>query len=145
MHGARFRSGGRSISAHQTFDPDQVSITNCGPNDGSTVNINSPAIDQYVEGYHEWTNDNPNSDVQSNKAYVRAQVTIDGQPIPVEANTDHPYRRQVDPTTYEMMIGEAGAIHTISFLMPVDSLPMGEDMAYGVNVLQVERRPLQGF
>lgn len=123
--------------AHQSWSPQNVNVVQCGPAD-RTINLAEDGNE--VLGYHTWENTNPGE-----HAYVRAQPTINDDPLPVSVNTGHPYVRQVDGTTYEAMVGPDGARHTIEYHMATADLPVGQGMDYGVNVLAIRQQELDAF
>lgn len=131
------------IRAYQTWSPSNVYVSDCGPPSGTEINASEAGAEHYA--YHTWANDNPDSDTQGMHAYVRAQVVLNGQTIPVSVDEGHLYRRQVDATTYELMIGPDGARHTVPFQLPVPDLPRGQSMDYDVNVLEKRRERLENF
>ena len=124
---------------YNQWSPDNVVLEGCGPPDGTYINADSGEI---LSAYHSWANNNEDGD--PGHAYIKAQVTFNGEPVPVDVNTEFEYRRQVNDTTYEIMVGPGGS-HTVSFAVQLDDIPGGENVSYGANVLEVTPRRLIGF
>lgn len=131
----------KSVTAHE-WTQDNVSINNCGP---AVTTWNLDTAGDAIQGHHEWLNDNPRPTDGSNHAYIEAQVTLDGTPLEIDVNTNHDFRRQVDPTTYAVLVGPNGGAHTVPFSIQTSSIPNGEGMVYAANVLTLEQRGFLGF
>lgn len=135
----------RGIRARAAWSPESVVLDDCGPKPGATVDL---ATADEVVGWQEWKNNNPGpttDGIDHGHAFVRARIVIGGEPIPVTIDTNHPYRRQVNDATYELMIGPESATHTIDWVADAADVPRGANMAYGVNVLDLHEAPLGEF
>lgn len=120
----------------RAFSPDDVYINACGPPDGTFINKQSGGV---ISCWQEWVNDNTEG-----HAFVRGQVTLNGEVVPVEVNTEHEYRRQVDDTTYEVLIGPE-ASHSIPFAIDITNIPTGDAVQFGGTTKLVDQRGLAGF
>lgn len=142
MPRGRKTARGRSVIAQQEWDPDLVSMVSCSPT--GTLNVNSDANYQGIDAHHYWRNDNPKSDTDKtvNHAFLRVKAEVNGQPVKITANTDHPYRRQPDDETYEAMVSGGGSTHWVSFLIDAQDIPLGDNMTYGARVETLEPHSL---
>lgn len=135
---SRVRS--RSRFSQETWTPDKVILDMCGPPDGTYINKDGGGV---LSCWQEWKNNNTVGD--PDKAYIRAQPTFNGETVPINVNEEHQYRRQVDETTYELMCAANGSNHAVPFAVDMADLPEGENITYGVKVLELVPRHLIGF
>lgn len=134
-----------SLTVGQTapdFDPSLVTLLICDLAGGQ---VDPDAAGDTVSGTTEWINDNPDPTEFSGKAFVRAQVLVNGSPIPITIDDSHDFRRQVDAMTYEVMVAGDGASHPVDFDVAVADLPTGTDMPVEVDPLVIENRRLDDF
>lgn len=129
------------FSQNGSWSPDNVVLAQCGPPDGTFINKDRGGV---LSAWQEWSNQNAPDSGDPAHAYVRAEVVVDGNPIPVDVNEEHQYRRQVNETTYELMVGPEGT-HSAPLAIQMADLPNGDNVSFGVDAKEIVPRRLIGF